>query len=115
MSNYKVGDITKASVTSIKPYGAFVKLDDKYSGLIHISEIADGYIKDINEFVNVGEEINVKIIDVDESSHHLKLSTKDTIGKTARMKIIETPLGFKPLGDNLDKWVNEKLDEINNG
>ena len=113
MASYKKGDITKASVTDIKPYGAFVTLDDEYSGLIHISEIVDGYIRNINDFINVGDELNVKVIDVDEKSHHVRLSTKETLGKTARMKIKETKLGFQPLRDNLDKWVDEKLNEIN--
>lgn len=112
MANYKTGEITKANVTSIKPYGVFVSLDDNYSGLIHISEIADGYIKDINDFVKIGEELDAKIIDVDENTRHVRLSTKDTIGKSARMKIQETKLGFKPLGDNLDKWISEKISEI---
>ena len=112
MASYKAGDITKASVTDIKPYGAFVCLDDDYSGLIHISEIAEGYIKNINDFINVGDELNVKVLDVDEENHHVKLSTKETIGKTAKMKIKETKLGFKPLQDNLDKWVDEKINEI---
>lgn len=112
MPVYKSGDITKANVTDIKSYGVFVSLDEKYSGLIHISEITDGYVRNINDFINIGDVLNVRIIDVDEKKHQVKLSTKDTLNKINKVKIKETKLGFKPLGENLNKWIDEKIKEI---
>lgn len=114
MPVYKNGDITKANVTDIKPYGAFVTLDNKYSGLIHISEITDGYVRNIGDYVNVGDVLDAKVIGVDEEKHQIRLSIKDTLGKSKRAKIKETKLGFKPLKDNLDMWINEKISEIDN-
>ena len=49
MTKYKVGSTVTGNVTGIEKYGAFVSLDDYYSGLIHISEISDGFVKDIND------------------------------------------------------------------
>ena len=45
MNEIKVGDIIEVAVTGIQKYGAFVLIDDKYDGLIHISEISKGYVR----------------------------------------------------------------------
>ena len=46
-----VGDIVDVTITGIQPYGAFALLPDGSSGLIHISEISDGFVRDVNQFV----------------------------------------------------------------
>ena len=56
MGNIKEKDIIKVKVTGVQPYGAFVSCND-YNGLIHISEVSYGYVKDINGFMNVGDDI----------------------------------------------------------
>ena len=58
------GDIVSGIVTGIKDYGAFVQVED-YCGLIHISEFSDGFVKNINEIVTVGEVVSVKILEID--------------------------------------------------
>ena len=110
------GRILKGVVTGIEPYGIFVQFDDYYSGLIHISEISDGFVKDPAKYVSVGEIINAKIIDVDDQIGHLKLSIKNIQYKekkaTKRRKIQETPLGFKTLSYHLPIWIAESLENI---
>lgn len=110
------GRILKGVVTGIESYGVFVQFDDYYSGLIHISEISDGFVKNPADYVKVGEIINVKIIDVDDHMGHLKLSIKNIQYKekkvTRRRKIIETPLGFKTLSYKLPIWIEESLKNI---
>ena len=54
---YKVGDVVKGKVTGIQPYGAFVSLDEHTQGLVHISEITYGYVKEVAEFLTVGQEV----------------------------------------------------------
>ena len=66
MENYKVGDIVKGCVTGIEKYGIFVNLDNYYTGLIHISEISEKFVSNINDYVTIGETIRVKIIDKNE-------------------------------------------------
>ena len=77
MTKYKVGSTVTGNVTGIEKYGAFVSLDDYYSGLIHISEISDNFVRDINKFVNIGETIKVKVLDTDDETFHVKLSIKN--------------------------------------
>ena len=109
---YEGGKIVKGCVTGIENYGIFVSLDEYYSGLIHISEISNNFVKNVNDYVNIGETIKVKILDVDEENCHLKLSIKDfnyRLGNNKkRNKIVETGTGFYLLKENLDKWIEEK-------
>ncbi|WP_096190008.1 S1 domain-containing post-transcriptional regulator GSP13 [Evansella halocellulosilytica] len=77
-SQYEVGSIVEGKVTGIKPFGAFVALDDQKQGLVHISHIAHGYVKDINEHLSVGDEVKVKILSVDEESGKISLSIRET-------------------------------------
>ncbi len=117
MEKYKKGNIVKVNITGIENYGAFVNLDDYYKGLIHISEISDGFVKDISSYIKVGDIIYAKILDVVEDEGKVKLSIKNIdyrIRKGRRVKVIETLSGFNPLKENLDIWITDKMNEINN-
>ncbi|RKL65220.1 RNA-binding protein S1 [Salipaludibacillus neizhouensis] len=63
----EVGIKYQGKVTGITKFGAFVELPDGTTGLVHISEVADSFVKDINEFLTVGEEITVKVMNVEKS------------------------------------------------
>lgn len=111
---YEKGKIIKGHVTGIENYGIFVGLDDYYSGLIHISEISECYIRNINDYVKVGETIKTKIVDIDEENYQMKLSIKNVdykMNHRKKVKIVETPSGFAPLNDNLDGWIAKRLEE----
>ena len=113
MSKYKKGKIVKGVVTGIEKYGAFLAFDEYYTGLIHISEISNGFVSDIHNFINVGDQIYVEILEAIDDENHLKLSIKNINykinGKYKRKKIIETPSGFKTLQKNLPIWLEKKL------
>ena len=116
MFKYNKGKIVTGQVTGIEKYGIFVSLDEFYSGLIHISEISDGFVKNIGDYVNVGETIKAKIVDVDEENYHVKLSIKNINYKFIRRKttpLKETTNGFKPLEKNLEMWIKNKINDIN--
>ncbi len=116
MSKYEKGKIITGCVTGIENYGIFVTLDEYYSGLIHISEISSNFVRNINDYVNIGETIKAKVVDVDDENYHVRLSIKDInyrINNQKRTKIVETNEGFMPLKNNLDRWLNDKLSEIN--
>ncbi len=70
-----VGDIAVGKVTKIMPFGAFVRLENGESGLVHISEVSSGFVKDINEVLAVGQEVRVKVIGIDEKKR-INLSIK---------------------------------------
>lgn len=115
MSKYEKGKIITGCVTGIESYGIFVTLDEYYSGLIHISEISSNFVRNINDYVNVGETIKAKVVDTDDENCRVKLSIKDInyrINNQKRTKIIETNSGFMPLKNSLDSWINEKLIEL---
>ena len=115
MLNYEKGKIVKGQVTGIEKYGIFVSLDEFYSGLIHISEISDGFVKNINDYVTVGETIRAKVVEVDEENYHVKLSIKNMNQKMKKRKSIpleETKLGFTPLEEKLDGWIDAKMEEL---
>ena len=115
MLKYEKGKIVTGQVTGIEKYGIFVSLDEFYSGLIHISEISDGFVKNIKDYVDIGETIKAKVVETDEDNYHVKLSIKNMNYKIKRRKpttLKETTLGFKLLADNLPSWIEEKLVEI---
>ncbi|QQZ09504.1 S1 domain-containing RNA-binding protein [Heyndrickxia vini] len=58
----EVGSKLQGKVTGITNFGAFVELPEGSTGLVHISEVADNYVKDINEHLKVGDEVLVKVI-----------------------------------------------------
>lgn len=114
-SLYNVGDVVTGFVTGIEKYGIFVNLDNYYSGLIHISEISNSFVRDINDYVSVGETIKVKILDIDRQHCHLKLSIKNMeykFLKRKRNKIVETEHGFSTLNAMLKIWINNKKETI---
>lgn len=113
MAEYKVGNIVKGTVSGIETYGAFINFDEYYSGLIHISEISDNFVKNINDFIKVGDDVYVKIIGIDEDTCHLNLSIKNVKYKVKPRKkgrkIVETRLGFRTLAYKLPIWIEENL------
>ena len=118
---YKVGDVVTGKVTGIQPYGAFVALDDETQGLVHISEITYGYVKDVHEFIKVGDEITVKILDVDEEQKKISLSIrvlqespvskKREVAprKTLQERVNEADAdGFRVLQQKLQSWIKQQ-------
>lgn len=79
MKKYYPGNIVEGTVIGIKPYGIFVNLDESTVGLLHISEISDGFVEDIYKIVNVGQKIKTKILDIDYKENKAKLSLKATL------------------------------------
>jgi general stress protein 13 len=121
---YKTGMVVEGKVTGIQPYGAFVSLDNQNAGLIHISEISDGFVKDISKYVQVGDHIKVKIIDFDKKHHQARLSlkalSKPRVRKARRQHVYQKPslppmkLGFQSIAANMDRWIEEAKENILN-
>ena len=108
MSKYNKNEIIKGCVTGIEKYGIVVSLDEYYSGLIHISEISDNFVRNINDLVKIGETIKVKVVDIDDDNYHVKLSIKNINYKVYHIRskcINETKNGFRGLEKQLPKWI----------
>ncbi|MEH7109402.1 MULTISPECIES: S1 domain-containing post-transcriptional regulator GSP13 [Bacillaceae] len=120
------GSIVTGKITGIQPYGAFVALDENTQGLVHISEITHGFVKDIHEHLKVGEEIKVKVLSIDETAGKIGLSIKATeeapvqqAFKTKRprkrqatiLPEVEGQQGFNTLKEKLQEWIDQSQQE----
>lgn len=114
MKYYKSGDIIKVKVTAVEPYGAFVRVDNEYTGLIHISEITGKFIDDINSYIKIDDILEARIIDVDTKTKHIRLTLKkmNFNRKNEIQRLTDTDLGFLLLEDLLPKWIEDKTKEI---
>ena len=71
----EVGQIAEGKISGITGFGAFVDLPGGQTGLVHISEVARNYIKDINEHLSIGQTVKVKVLSLDEKGK-ISLSIK---------------------------------------
>ncbi len=120
----EVGSVIKGKITGVQPYGAFVALDENTQGLVHISEVTHGFVKDINEHVKVGDEVEVKVLSIDEAAGKIGLSiraTQEAPEKPAAAQRTAKPKkrpaqaqqansdtqGFNTLKDKLEEWIEQ--------
>lgn len=124
-TKYEIGNVLTGKVTGIQPYGAFVALDNETQGLVHISEIRHGFVKDVNEVLTVGDEVKVKVLTVDEAKGKISLSIRATEEapkqqqqeqrkprRQAAIKVEDTGSeGFNTLKDKLQEWIAQSARE----
>lgn len=77
----EVGKIYDGKVTGITNFGAFVDIGNSITGLVHISEVALNYVKDIKDHISIGDEVKVKVVNVDD---------KGKIGMSIKQALMET-------------------------
>ncbi len=109
---YEIGKKIIGTVSGITEYGIFVKFEDSYTGLIHISEISDHFVNNIHNVAKIGDKIKVKVIEIDHDRNHLKLSIKNFNYKNIAKKenkIVETASGFTTLANKRDFWIKQYL------
>ena len=85
-NNYKVGDVTKATVVNMTAYGAFARIIDGIDGLVHISQIANTHIEKPQDVLKVGQEVDVKITDIDFDKKRVSLSIKALLEDDAEVE-----------------------------
>lgn len=78
----EVGAKVSGKVSGITNFGAFVDLGEHKTGLVHISEISDSYIKDINDVLKVGDEVTVKVLNIGDDGK-IALSIRKAVDKPA--------------------------------
>ncbi|QIK56754.1 glucose-6-phosphate isomerase [Erysipelothrix sp. HDW6A] len=118
---YRNGQIVEGVITGIQPYGAFVSIDENTTGLIHISEISDEFVRDINYFVTQGERVIAKVIDSSDGSQQLRLSLKALNYSSRRNRedkgyrranLPSSDLGFTTLAEIMPQWLKEEEKEM---
>jgi small subunit ribosomal protein S1 len=73
---HQTGEVIAGTVTKLVPFGAFVRVGEGIEGLVHISELSDQHVESPDQVVQVGEEVRVKVVDVDVARRRISLSTR---------------------------------------
>ena len=117
----KEGMVVNGTVERLEKYGAFVEIGAERPGLVHISELAHGYIRSPEDAVHVGEEIEVKVLSVNRRRKQIKLSLKATlenpqeIVKKARKEVQETSEEEKPVPTAMEMALREAMEKSGSG
>lgn len=111
----KIGQKYEGTVSGLRPYGAFVVLENGVKGLIHISEVKTGYVDSIYNVFKIGDQVKVQVIDYDEYSGKASLSMrsleeeKHHFPQRHRFSNSRVKIGFQPLADSMSDWIDESL------
>src|SRR3954465_14509184 len=93
IDTYHVGDELEGKVTKVVTFGAFVEILDGVEGLVHISELAPHHVENPREVVSPGDEIRVKILEIDSERRRLSLSIKRVEGQNLPLRQLEPEEG----------------------
>jgi small subunit ribosomal protein S1 len=96
VDTYNVGDELEGKVTKVVTFGAFVEILDGVEGLVHISELAPHHVESPREIVHPGDEIRIKIIEIDAERRRLSLSAKRVEDQILPLKRADAPVGAEP-------------------
>ena len=120
MIEYKVGDIIEGTITTIRDFGAMMIFSDETRGLLHISQVANTFIRNIHKYLKVGKTYQVKIIGIEEDGF-LKVSMSQITEEekeeyhnslTKKYPVDEERIDFTALKEKLPEWLeNEKEQE----
>ncbi|WP_027086675.1 S1 domain-containing RNA-binding protein [Cohnella panacarvi] len=125
----EVGTKLEGKVTGITHFGAFVDLTGGVTGLVHISEIADSYVKDVHEHLKINDMVTVKVINVDKDGK-IGLSIRQAVDKPPEQQMQQAPMrgprerGGRPFkqgpgrsatfDDKLSKFLKDSEERISN-
>ena len=93
VNTYNIGDELAGTVTKVVTFGAFVEILDGVEGLVHISELAPHHVENPREIVQPGDELRVKILEIDSERRRLSLSAKRVEGQVLPVRRIEPEPG----------------------
>ena len=115
--SFQIGEDIIGKVTQVKPYALFLSFEDGSNGLLHISELSDNYIRDIEKFGTVGDELKVRVLSIDKTNGFLRVSYKAIPDKekftTHQSQNHAAPVisdsDFSELKEKLPMWISETL------
>lgn len=102
------GSIVEGTVVKITNYGAFVELPDGRSGLVHIREIADTYVKDVHDYLKEQEKVKVKVLGINDRGK-LDLSVKQALSPEERVARVRAKATFEEKMKAFLKESEERL------
>ncbi|WP_100011853.1 S1 domain-containing RNA-binding protein [Lentibacillus sediminis] len=107
----EVGSKLQGKVTGITNFGAFVELEAGKTGLVHISEVADNYVKDIHEHLTVGDTVTVKVINV-EKDGKIGLSIKKAKPRPKRPQQRPTRERTETFESKMNRFLKDSEDRL---
>jgi small subunit ribosomal protein S1 len=110
VDTYNVGDELEGKVTKVVTFGAFVEILDGVEGLVHISELAPHHIENPREIVEQGDQVKVRILEIDSERRRLSLSIKRVEGQNLPLRQLEPEEGA-PAGDGAAEGAGD-LDNV---
>lgn len=119
----EVGSIIEGKVTAIKPFGMFVAVTEHEQGLVHISQVANGFVKDIHDHFSVGDTVKVKVLSIDDAgkislSVRAALPSSEQQGKEGRWGSGRGEKGYLRRDSNasfeekLKKWLKHSEENL---
>ena len=107
VDTYNVGDELEGTVTKVVTFGAFVEILDGVEGLVHISELANHHVENPREVVQPGDDVRVKILEIDSDRRRLSLSVKRVEGQVLPRR--DTGAGAGDLDDVPELGLSEDV------
>ncbi|MBC1514139.1 RNA-binding protein S1 [Listeria booriae] len=104
----EVGNKLQGKISGITNFGAFVELEGGKTGLVHISEVADNYVKDINDILTVGDGVTVKVMNVGDDGK-IGLSIRKAVDQPARPERPERSYNNGPRKPKYNKKAAEPV------
>lgn len=113
MNELKVGDIVEGTVVRVYPKYAILLFDNGRTGLLHISEISNSYIRNFTAFVQVGNIYKTKVVETNEKEGFVKVSLKQMSYNEKRKPLKRVPvdpknISFDALEAKLPSWIKEE-------
>lgn len=107
----EVGAVVEGRVTGITHFGAFVELQPGVTGLVHISEVADAYVRDIKDYLKENDQVKVKIINMDRGKIGLSIRQANPGASPVRPRV-SNPRQFEDRLARFMKDSDERLGEL---
>jgi len=108
-NEFKIGDVLEVEIVNIHNFGAVVKLSQNVRGLIHISQVSDSFVKDINDYLKIGAKVKAKIKKISADGKidlTLKKNNKSSSqSHRPKEKTKGKEFGFFGLGEKMDEFL----------
>ena len=108
-AKYAVGSTVKGKVSKIASFGAFIELEDGVDGLVHISQISDNRIEKVKDALNVGDEVEARVVKVDRAERRIGLSIRAMTMTESEIKALEAEASGEDAGSESKSSGSENL------
>ncbi len=103
----EVGSVVEGKVTGITNFGAFVELGNGQTGLVHISEVADDYVQDINDYLKLNDSIKVRILSIKDGKIGLSIRKVESVNKERSRRNNKSQQNDKNFELKLSKFLKD--------